>query len=118
MKNLSRLLKDDPLPWLLEAENPSVRYWTLVDLLGRPADDPEVQQARAAVMRQPLVQEIFSLQQPGGHWGEDESKPYTATGAVTCCPCCTCWASRPMSARQPAATRCCATASMSAAASP
>ena len=35
-------LKGDPLPWLLEMENPSVRYWTLVDLLDRPAEDPEV----------------------------------------------------------------------------
>ena len=75
------LLHGDPLPWLLEPENPSVRYWTLCDLLDRPAADPDVQEARAAAAEQPLVQEIFALQQPGGCWGE-ETKPYTATGAV------------------------------------
>jgi len=31
----------DPLPWLLETENPLVRYLTLTDLLDRSADDPE-----------------------------------------------------------------------------
>ena len=31
-------LRNDPVPWLLEPENPSVRYWTLVDVLGGTAD--------------------------------------------------------------------------------
>ncbi len=75
-------LKNDPLPWLLEPENPSVRYWTLVDILDRLADDPEALEARAAIVQQPLVRELFALQHPEGHWG-DETKPYTAQGAVT-----------------------------------
>jgi len=75
-------LKADPIPWLLEPENPSLRYWTLTDLLDRPADDPEVYQARAAVAGQPLVREIFARQRPDGHWGDDETKPYTAQGAL------------------------------------
>ncbi len=76
-------LKGNPLPWLLDPENPSVRYWTLVDILRRPADDPDVQAARAAIGQQPLVKELFALQHPEGYWGEDETKPYTAQGAVT-----------------------------------
>jgi len=75
-------LRGDPLPWLLEPENPSVRYWTLTDLLDRPAVDPEVVEARAAIAQQPLVQELFARQHPEGHWGDDETKPYTAQGAV------------------------------------
>jgi len=75
-------LNSDPLPWLLDPENPSVRYWALVDLLGRPAGDPEVQSAQAAIAQQSLVQELFALQQPEGHWGDDKTKPYTAQGAV------------------------------------
>jgi hypothetical protein len=39
------LLEGDPLPWLLEPEDPAVRYWTLRDLLGRPSDDAAVQAA-------------------------------------------------------------------------
>lgn len=83
MQNWLKRLKGDPLPWLLDPENPSVRYWTLVDLLDRPASEPEVQQTRLAIARQPLVQELFALQHPAGYWGDDETKPYTAQGAVT-----------------------------------
>jgi hypothetical protein len=83
MNNRFATLNCDPVSWLLEPENPSVRYWTLVDLLDRPADDSEVQAARTAIVQQPLVQELFSRQRPGGYWGDDETKPYTAQGAVT-----------------------------------
>ncbi len=77
------LLKGDARPWLLDPENPSIRYWTLVDILDRPASDPAVQEARAAIAHQPLVRELFALQHPEGYWGDDETKPYTAQGAVT-----------------------------------
>ena len=75
-------LRGDPLPWLLEPDNPSVRYWTLTDLLDRPADDPQVQDAKAAIAKQPLVEEIFASQHPNGHWGDDQTKPYTARGTL------------------------------------
>jgi len=75
-------LKGDPIPWLLEPENPSARYWTLTHLLDRPADDPELRQARAAVAGQSLVHEIFARQHHDGHWGDDETKAYTAQGAL------------------------------------
>lgn len=75
-------LNGDPLPWLLERETPSVRYWALVDLLDRPAQDSEVEQARAAISHQPLVQRLFAGQYRDGHWGDAAAKPYTATGAV------------------------------------
>ena len=82
MQNWRKHLNGDPLPWLLGPDSPSVRYWTLVDILDRPADDPEVKEARAAIARQSLVKEVFALQRPGGYWGDDEAKPYTAQGAV------------------------------------
>ena len=82
MKHLRDRLKGNPLPWLLHSEDPSVRYWTLTDILDRPPDDPEVLKARAAIPRQALVRELFALQQPRGYWGPDEAKPYTAQGAV------------------------------------
>jgi hypothetical protein len=75
-------LKSDPIPWLLELDNPSVRYWTLADILDWPADDPEVQEARAAIARLPLVRESFARQHPSGHWGDDAIKPYTAEGTL------------------------------------
>jgi len=81
MQNWQKNLNGDPLPWLLDPENSSVRYWTLIDILDRPGTDPEVQETRAAIAQQPLVKELFALQRPEGYWG-DESKPHTAQGDV------------------------------------
>jgi hypothetical protein len=63
-------LNDDPLPWLLEldTENPGVRYFTLRDLLDRPEDDPEVREARAAIMTTGPVPAILDAQHPDGYW--------------------------------------------------
>lgn len=81
MHELQAYLRGDPLPWLLEPGSPSVRLWALVDLLDRPAENPEVVQALASVMDQPVVRELFARQHPDGHWG-DADRPYTADGAV------------------------------------
>ncbi len=56
------------LLWLLEEENPAVRYRTLRDLLDRPADDPEVQVARAAIPAWPPVAGLLAAQKPDGYW--------------------------------------------------
>jgi hypothetical protein len=57
-----------PLLWLLEEENPSVHYWTLLDLLDRPADDPEAKAARVAIPTWPPVAELLVAQKPDGYW--------------------------------------------------
>ena len=80
MQNWHKELNGDPLPWLLDPENPSIAYWTLIDILDRPASSV-VQETRAAIADQPLVQKLFALQHPEGYWG-DETKPQTAQGAV------------------------------------
>ena len=41
----------DTLAWLLEPDEPSVRYLALKELLGRPDDDPEVTEAKRAIMK-------------------------------------------------------------------
>jgi hypothetical protein len=64
-----QFLKGDPVPWLMEPDNPSVRYFALVDLLDRPADDPEVVVARQAIMDSPLVHLVLRRQRPDGRWG-------------------------------------------------
>ncbi len=63
-------LRGDPLPWLLEAdaENPGVRWRTMVELLGRPADDPEAVAARRQAMASGPVPKILAAQAPAGHW--------------------------------------------------
>jgi hypothetical protein len=68
-------MRDDPISWLLEEDNPSVRHLALRHLLGRPEDDPEVKAARAAIPRSRVVERIFARQDPGGFWG-DPASPY------------------------------------------
>ena len=46
--------------WLLQSDEPWTRYRTLVDLLDRPEDDPEVQAARAEMLAHPQVQELVA----------------------------------------------------------
>lgn len=61
-------LNGDPLPWLLEPENPSVRYWTLLDILDHSDDDPEVRAARAAIPTCSPVAELLAAQKREGYW--------------------------------------------------
>ena len=46
--------------WLLESDEPWTRYRTLLDLLDRPEDDPEVQAARAETLAHPQVQALIA----------------------------------------------------------
>ena len=72
----------DPLPWLLEPENPSARYSALTGLLDRPADDPEVIAARAAIPGWGPARAILDAQWPEGYWvapGVGYSPKYKAT---------------------------------------
>ena len=43
-------LKADPTPWLLEKDNPSVRYLVLTEILDRPDKDPEVRRVKDELM--------------------------------------------------------------------
>lgn len=58
-------LNGDPIPWLLEAENPSVRYFTLRDVLG---DARRARAAKSAIMQSTPVQKILAAQKPEGYW--------------------------------------------------
>jgi hypothetical protein len=48
--------------WLLEEENPSVRYLTLRDVLARKEDAPKLQAAKAAIPNSRVVAKILSTQ--------------------------------------------------------
>jgi len=62
MSDWKATLKADPTNWLLEADNPSVRYFTLKDILGKPEDDESVQTAKREIMRSGLVPAILQKQ--------------------------------------------------------
>jgi hypothetical protein len=81
-------LRGDPIPWLLEPDNPPVRFFTLRDLLERPADADrrsardELTEARSAIMRYPPIQASLEAQYPEGYWvkpGPGYSPKYRAT---------------------------------------
>ncbi len=63
------------LKWLLEEENPSIRYFTLRDLLDRRGDDPELKAAKAAIPTSKVAKKILSNQRPEGYW-EESANPY------------------------------------------
>lgn len=67
--NWKSLLKADPTDWLLEKNNPSVRYFTLTDILGIPPDSPEAMDARHEIMKTGVVPRILARQEEGGYWG-------------------------------------------------
>jgi len=75
MWSWQKILKTSPIKWLLEEENPSVRYFTLRDLLDRKKDDPELQDTKAAIPTSKLIAKIFSKQKPEGYW-EEPTSPY------------------------------------------
>jgi len=75
MSSWQDLLQDSPIDWLLEKENPSIRYFTLRDLLCRGEDDPEVTEAKASISTSKLMVKIFSKQKPEGYW-EEQDNPY------------------------------------------
>jgi hypothetical protein len=62
------MMKEETLSWLLEAETPTIRYLTLVDLMGLPEADDRVEEARQAIMRQGPVPAILAEQTEGGNW--------------------------------------------------
>ncbi len=72
MKNWKSYLKSDPTEWLLEEENPSVRYLALKQLLGKKENDSIVKDARMKIMESVPVTKIMEKQEPGGHWGKPE----------------------------------------------
>ena len=61
-------LKANPTGWLLEPDDSPVRYLTLVDLLDRPPDDPEVLAARDSIPAYPPVAALLEIQKPEGYW--------------------------------------------------
>jgi len=63
------------IEWLLEKDNPSVRYFTLRDILGKEENDSEVKEARAAIASYKVIEKMLSKQKPEGYW-EDPDNPY------------------------------------------
>jgi hypothetical protein len=68
MGNWTSMLKADAIMWLLEKDNPSVRYFTLKELLDKTEADPEVAEAKKAIMNQGAVPHSLAKMRQGGYW--------------------------------------------------
>jgi hypothetical protein len=65
-------ISDGILAWLLEPSDPSIRYLTLVELLGRSKRDGEVCEARRAIMEAGPVPKILAKQHEDTYWEKQE----------------------------------------------
>src|SRR4030042_1012322 len=73
MNDWKSLLKANPTDWLLDENNPSVRYSTLTDILDILADSPEAMDAKREIMETGAVPNILAKQEDGGYWGVPEN---------------------------------------------
>jgi len=71
MSDYLKELQADPREWLLQKDNPSARYFTLLHFCGSRKDFLEVVSAKKAIMRSPEVKNILSLQNKRGGWEGD-----------------------------------------------
>lgn len=63
-------LKGDSVTWLLEKDDPGVRYLALRDLMGLSADDRELHAARKLAHRQGPIKAILNEMDQAGFWVE------------------------------------------------
>ena len=83
METWKSVLNSDPIDWLLEEDNPSVRYFALTELLDKPFSDNDVKATKENIMRIGAVPKILSKQNESGYWMSSD-KFYTCKykGAV------------------------------------
>jgi hypothetical protein len=77
MGDWKSVLKADAVDWLLEKDNPSVRYFALKQILDKPQTSAEVQEAKKEIMLAGVVPKILAKQHGDGYW-EAPEKFYTA----------------------------------------
>ena len=72
MNKCTELFSNDILNWLLEDNNPSVKYYTLIDLLDKKSTDKDVINAKHQIMKTGVIPKILAQQKPKGYWGVEE----------------------------------------------
>jgi len=66
------MVQDSVIEWLLEDENPSVRYFALTALLGKSRKSIEARDAKKAIMETGTVPKILKKQNKDGSFGIPE----------------------------------------------
>src|SRR5712692_6771089 len=70
-------VKDPVVDWLLESGDPSIRYLTLTNVLGQPADSREVLAAKKQIPNGPVVKTLLSWQRADGGFGVHPYQKWT-----------------------------------------
>ena len=68
METWKTVLNSDPIDWLLEKDNPSVRYFALTDLLDKHFSDDDAKAAKAEIMKVGPAPKILAKQNAKGYW--------------------------------------------------
>ena len=76
--------RDKVLDWLLEPDQPSVRYLALTQLLGRSETDSDVRDAKARIPSAGWAAEILARRDPGGWWVRDRHPSYPKYISTNC----------------------------------
>ena len=61
-------LRSDSLPWLLESENPGIRYLAMRDLLDLSPDDKKLRSARRLAHKEGPIAHVLSKMNEEGYW--------------------------------------------------
>jgi hypothetical protein len=75
-------LRNDSLPWLLESDEPGIRYLALRDVLKASQDDRKLKSARRAAHREGPIAAVLSKMDQEGYWvkpGPGYNPKYTST---------------------------------------
>lgn len=67
------LFNSDIAEWLFEENNPSVRYYTLIDLLDKDSKAKDVKETKKNIMLEGNVPKILNKQKEGGYWVDQEN---------------------------------------------
>jgi hypothetical protein len=62
------------LHWLLEKNQPAIRYRALTEILGRKESDPEVREAKADILRTGWAADIMAERRPGAGWNDGRTQ--------------------------------------------
>ncbi|MCW8983740.1 MAG: hypothetical protein OQK55_00230 [Thermoanaerobaculales bacterium] len=75
-------LRGDPLPWLLDQQQPNLHWRVLVELVRRPPESPAVVRARGGSDAVHPVASLISDLLPNGTWATDQPlwRPYSGPG--------------------------------------
>ena len=73
-------VKRDVIQWLLEEDNPSVRYRTLKEIMDYSDDTPKIVQAKSAILQSHPVQTLLEKMHPGGYWLQKNPRTQRVVG--------------------------------------